>query len=457
MTSPLPVLIIGAGLGGLTLAHALHNRSIPFHVYERDSAASTRTQGYRISLDGMGVTGLRHALTDEVFERFERTVGEAKMPAGRVDARSGKVRGRGLLAVIGAGGAGMMLSLLGRYVRGRNWARWVPFSSAWSAKEPLTLPGPHVDARYPVDRGVLRTILLESLPEGSVTFDAPFSSYTLADNAVTVHFSNPSLSPVTGSFLVATDGVSSRVAAQLVGPSSAPLDLDTSIVYGKTPLAPLIEAGLHESLKEGISFVTDEEGAAGEGKRILLVCEAMRFDRETGDKALPEEDYFFWALTAPRNVFSRPPSSSPSPSEEEEETPSALSLRLTSSWHPSLRPIFTLTNPSTSAFLRLSTSRPLPHAPSWKTDHRVTLLGDAVHAMPPTGGAGANTALWDAALLGLALGKAKEEKGEGQEGKGWSEETIKVYEEGMRYNVGDIVGLAYIGVEGLVGARKAVK
>jgi len=39
-STQLPVLILGSGLGGLTLAHSLAKHHIPYVIYERDSAAS---------------------------------------------------------------------------------------------------------------------------------------------------------------------------------------------------------------------------------------------------------------------------------------------------------------------------------------------------------------------------------------------------------------------------------
>jgi len=44
------VVVIGAGLGGLTLAHALVRRGIDVRVYEADDGSGERTQGYRIGL-----------------------------------------------------------------------------------------------------------------------------------------------------------------------------------------------------------------------------------------------------------------------------------------------------------------------------------------------------------------------------------------------------------------------
>jgi 2-polyprenyl-6-methoxyphenol hydroxylase-like FAD-dependent oxidoreductase len=57
------------------------------------------------------------------------------------------------------------------------------------------------------------------------------------------------------------------------------------------------------------------------------------------------------------------------------------------------------TDPSTIKTFSVKTS--VPVAP-WKT-RNVTVLGDALHNMPPFRGVGANSALWDAAALRQAL------------------------------------------------------
>lgn len=48
--SDLHVLIIGAGLGGLTLAQGLRKQGISFELFERDASAEARGQGYAVGL-----------------------------------------------------------------------------------------------------------------------------------------------------------------------------------------------------------------------------------------------------------------------------------------------------------------------------------------------------------------------------------------------------------------------
>jgi 2-polyprenyl-6-methoxyphenol hydroxylase-like FAD-dependent oxidoreductase len=69
----------------------------------------------------------------------------------------------------------------------------------------------------------------------------------------------------------------------------------------------------------------------------------------------------------------------------------------------------------------MSTSSP-DGVPEWDNEPRVTLIGDAVHAMTPAGGVGANSALKDAAILGRLFGAAS----------GWKEGLTADYEREMR-------------------------
>jgi 2-polyprenyl-6-methoxyphenol hydroxylase-like FAD-dependent oxidoreductase len=72
---------------------------------------------------------------------------------------------------------------------------------------------------------------------------------------------------------------------------------------------------------------------------------------------------------------------------------------LTADWHHTLRGLVRATDPATVKSFSVKTSTPV--AP-WKTTN-VTLLGDALHNMPPFRGVGANAALWDAALLSKTI------------------------------------------------------
>src|SRR5438477_12019270 len=79
-----PVLISGAGLGGLLLAQSLHSHRIPFKLYERDTDGSSRSQGYRLRISVDGLTALEQVLDPAHYGRFR--AGCTDLGAGQTEA-----------------------------------------------------------------------------------------------------------------------------------------------------------------------------------------------------------------------------------------------------------------------------------------------------------------------------------------------------------------------------------
>jgi 2-polyprenyl-6-methoxyphenol hydroxylase-like FAD-dependent oxidoreductase len=71
-------------------------------------------------------------------------------------------------------------------------------------------------------------------------------------------------------------------------------------------------------------------------------------------------------------------------------------------WHPVLRRLVAESDPDTIEQFDFAAAAPVKAWP----DRSVTLLGDAIHYMPPVGGMGGNTALQDAQRLCTALATA---------------------------------------------------
>ena len=186
--------------------------------------------------------------------------------------------------------------------------------------------------------------------------------------------------------LVGADGVHSAVRRQYL-PDAEPADTGARCIYGKTLLRDL--ATLPSFVAQGFTAVV--------GGRIGMAVGPVRFREPPEAFGLsPAYDYLMWAVAGDRRAFGVP--------DEQLTTMDpaglhALSAELIRTWHPGLRALHAQADIGETFAVRVRVS---PPAPPWPPS-RVTVLGDAIHAMSPAGGSGANTALRDAALLSRTL------------------------------------------------------
>jgi len=207
---------------------------------------------------------------------------------------------------------------------------------------------------------------------------------------------------------VGADGVRSSVTKQLTNCSLKVYDTGARIIHGASPVAAF------EGLGTGVFSVRDDTRPSD---RIMLITNTVR---------KTPTPTFGWVLAGTPGTFSVP-----NDDFSVIGKPAAtLSRDLTARWHARLRPIFDDQVDEEAAFLKMATSS---HSgtPSGKSDPRVTLLGDAVHAMTPAGGVGANTALKDAAVLGRMLAG------------GWKDGLTANYEREMRSYASPNVKMSY--------------
>jgi 2-polyprenyl-6-methoxyphenol hydroxylase-like FAD-dependent oxidoreductase len=109
-----------------------------------------------------------------------------------------------------------------------------------------------------------------------------------------------------------------------------------------------------------------------------------------------------------------------------------IAKALTANWHARVKPLFDNMDVKDAAFWKITCSSPDGVA-EWPNEPRVTLIGDAVHAMTPAGGNGANTAVRDSALLGRML----------REAGGFKEGLTEAYEKEMRVYATEEVKKSY--------------
>lgn len=347
-----PILIIGAGLGGLCLAQGLKKRNIPFKLFEQDERHDFRTQGYRLRVSSEGLYALRDTLSPELYALFEKTCAETIM-------------------------GGVRLKPDGTPLGGTGPPR--PLGSA-NFLEPQT-----------VDRNTFREVLLTGLDD-HVFFGKSFDHYTVDHGNTIAFFADGSKE--TGALLVGADGVRSRVRKQYV-PDLMGIDTGMRIIFGKTPLSPEFLALFPEAYHHGMSLVSDPDDES----RTSLLFEPIRFPHaEKVSKPQLPDPYVYWVLVT---HYSNIPSSNGTLWPLSPEKSAELARHVTKSWHPDLQVLFDMQDEAQTSTRWIISAA--PELPSWEPSPHVTLLGDAIHPMPPTGAMGANTALRDAADLARRL------------------------------------------------------
>jgi 2-polyprenyl-6-methoxyphenol hydroxylase-like FAD-dependent oxidoreductase len=371
-TTPINVIIIGAGTGGLCLAQGLKRAGIGVGVYERDRTRRDGLQGYRVGIDADGKRALRANLPPELYQTFLATCAQRPVYANQLTHKM-------------------------RFL----------FSAGPEMLKAGDQP-PEEDRDESVSRMTLRQVLLTGV-EDVVHFDKVFSRFEQhPDGTVTAYFEDGT--SATGDVLVAADGASSRVRRQYL-PNARLVDTGLIGITGKTLLTPQTKALLPQRMLQGVSMVHGPNG-------FMCIFHVMQFKWDTAGqpkhgigrtdaeliKAWPgllydnSRDYIMWGFAAADHWLPEDVTSMHGAELQR------LVLDLTGDWHPSFRRIFALGDPDSSFPLRIRTSEPIP---PWPTTS-VTLLGDAIHTMTPGRGVGANTALRDARLLTRKLVEARD-------------------------------------------------
>jgi len=355
------VIVIGAGTGGLCLAHGLLNAGIQADVYERDRTRTDGLQGYRVGIDPDGTRALQDNLDPKLFETFLATCARPPKYFSMLTEQLSEV---------------LCLNDL----------------SVTEQRDPI-----HSDKS--VSRMTLRQVLLTGL-EKNVHFDKTFTHYQLNDDgSVRAYFDDGT--DVTGSVLVAADGTNSRVRQQYL-PQAELAESGLIGITGKVELTPETKALLPPKVFEGVSMVFAPKGYScilhvmefkwghdGQPRNGIGRSDAELLSRWPGMLYDNTRDYIMFGFAAARQNFPRDPMNL--------QGAELIKLveQMTHDWHPNLRKLFHLADPSTSFPLNIRTSVPIE---PWPTT-TVTLLGDAIHTMTPGRGVGANTALRDARLL----------------------------------------------------------
>jgi 2-polyprenyl-6-methoxyphenol hydroxylase-like FAD-dependent oxidoreductase len=343
------VLIAGAGLGGLCLAHGLRQAGIDVQVLERRPGPADQPSSYGIHLNADGLAALHACLPAANWEQ---------LAASAVPARD----------------------LVRFYDQQLRTLAVLDHEAAGHPADPVT-------RRRAISRGALRDALLLGLNTRTgdaadvVQWGRAFAGFEPAPGGrVTVRCADGR--QVTADLLVGADGSNSRVRAQRL-PGLDRQELGILNIAGRVPLTPEIAGQVPAALVDG---AVNNVVPAGPGWMFVSTWPADRPEAAA-------QSFAVWAWAAARGSY---------PAGIDDFAPQQLRDLVSgqiSGWSAALRRLVAATDPATVSAVPLRT---MPALDAWPPSN-VTLLGDAIHNMTPMAGIGANTALRDADGLRRAL------------------------------------------------------
>ncbi|RSD19468.1 FAD-dependent oxidoreductase [Amycolatopsis eburnea] len=339
------VLVIGGGIGGLCLAHALRQSDVDVVVHERAAVPSPR---HRLRITPDGAAAFRACLPPPVF--------------------------------------GALVATSMRYTNGMA-AYDEQLVPKWEHDDPDDGDPDRVDA---VDHRTLREVLLTGLGE-IVRYGKEFARAELTPSGgVRAHFRDGASDE--GDVLVAADGADSAVRAAW-RPADVPRDLGVRAIVSRIPMARAIKGGLPDFMRDRFTSVVGAAASFG-----LLPMEfrpgadaedyyTAVFNAHRDDLGVPDDVLFGLSGGALREVL----------------------LDRTAGWHPDLHGLFEHVEPAETHALALRASVPVrpwgqgPVVPLGDAAHTMPLSGGAGANVAAQDAAALRAALVAPGLLSEAL------------------------------------------------------